>query len=222
MDLTKEVVLEMLYLQNQLEVVISGMDWMAQAHDYPLAIHMECAEIIDHTPWKWWKGGVEQNDEAIRLELIDIWHFFLAYVLCETEPEGLPDAAEKIAGMWNAAESLEFSIADIAVSLGYGMLMDKQFNMYYFCGMCEQVNMSAADLRWLYVSKNVLNRFRQAYGYADGTYIKDWNGREDNDVLVELVRDAGGLSDGQQGITAEELYGLLESYYETKVLGQVD
>jgi len=33
----------------------------------------------------------------------------------------------------------------------------------------------------------VLNFFRQDHGYKDGSYIKQWNGREDNEHLSELL-----------------------------------
>ena len=39
----------------------------------------------------------------------------------------------------------------------------------------------------LYVGKNVLNLFRQDHGYRDGRYRKSWQGREDNEVLAELL-----------------------------------
>lgn len=38
-----------------------------------------------------------------------------------------------------------------------------------------------------YVGKNVLNFFRQDHGYQDGSYIKNWSGREDNEHLVEVM-----------------------------------
>jgi hypothetical protein len=40
-----------------------------------------------------------------------------------------------------------------------------------------------------YVGKNVLNFFRQDHGYKDGTYVKNWAGREDNEHLVDLVAE---------------------------------
>lgn len=51
----------------------------------------------------------------------------------------------------------------------------------------HQCNLSWDELHRQYVAKNVLNMFRQDNGYKAGTYIKDWGGREDNVVLVELM-----------------------------------
>ena len=39
-----------------------------------------------------------------------------------------------------------------------------------------------------YVGKNVLNFFRQDNGYKEGTYRKFWSGREDNEVLVDILQ----------------------------------
>ena len=39
----------------------------------------------------------------------------------------------------------------------------------------------------MYVGKNVLNFFRQDHGYKDGSYIKVWGEREDNEHLAELL-----------------------------------
>ena len=52
--------------------------------------------------------------------------------------------------------------------------------------------MTACEMSWndaytQYVSKNVLNIFRQQHGYKEGTYIKIWNGEEDNVVLARLL-----------------------------------
>ncbi len=59
----------------------------------------------------------------------------------------------------------------------------------------------------LYIGKNVLNVFRQDHGYAEGTYIKIWNGEEDNVYLSKLI-DNGMLD-------PEELTKELEVKYDT-------
>lgn len=47
--------------------------------------------------------------------------------------------------------------------------------------------MDSNELYRQYVGKNVLNFFRQDHGYKDGTYHKIWNGREDNEHLVDVL-----------------------------------
>ena len=58
-----------------------------------------------------------------------------------------------------------------------------------------------------YVGKNVLNFFRQDHGYKDGSYIKIWQGREDNEHLAEILSSldsasAGFRDDVYQGLKA--------------------
>jgi len=70
------------------------------------------------------------------------------------------------------------------------------------------------DLSWnklykQYVSKNVLNMFRQEHGYKEGLYQKSWQGREDNEHLVDLMESL----DTESAEYPEMLYqGLLSRY----------
>lgn len=41
--------------------------------------------------------------------------------------------------------------------------------------------------------KNCLNRLRSKNGYKEGFYLKDWLGREDNDVALEIAEVTEGL-----------------------------
>ena len=52
----------------------------------------------------------------------------------------------------------------------------------------------------------MLNRFRQNNGYKEGSYKKIWNGREDNEVMSEI------LSNGVSKI--DEIYAALEREYK--------
>ncbi|TNF45193.1 MAG: dUTPase, partial [Epsilonproteobacteria bacterium] len=54
--------------------------------------------------------------------------------------------------------------------------------------------------------KNILNQFRQDHGYKEGTYIKIWNGEEDN-VTMQRVLEAN------EDVSPDELYQALEEAY---------
>ncbi|MGN6658745.1 MAG: hypothetical protein ACTHKN_07095 [Achromobacter mucicolens] len=74
--------------------------------------------------------------------------------------------------------------------------------------------MTACDMTWndaytQYVSKNVLNIFRQRHGYKEGTYIKIWNGEEDNVVLARLLSQ----QDPASADFADVLHRELEAAY---------
>ncbi len=75
------------------------------------------------------------------------------------------------------------------------------------------MEMTFEDLYSGYVGKNVLNFFRQDHGYQDGTYKKIWDGREDNEHLVELVAELD-VSDAQ---FSAKLYQSLKTRYEMDV-----
>ena len=75
-------------------------------------------------------------------------------------------------------------------------------------------SMTACEMSWndaytQYVSKNVLNIFRQQHGYKEGTYIKIWNGEEDNVVLARLLSQ----HDAARADFADILHRELEAAY---------
>ena len=60
-----------------------------------------------------------------------------------------------------------------------------------------------------YVGKNVLNFFRQDHGYQDGTYHKQWGGKEDNEHLVEIVSKL----DTSSSTFKDDLYQEMKTIY---------
>lgn len=63
-----------------------------------------------------------------------------------------------------------------------------------------------ARLYKLYISKNTLNKFRQNNGYKEGTYIKEWRGREDNTYITSYLETNPTAS-------PEDVYSYLEAVY---------
>ena len=61
-----------------------------------------------------------------------------------------------------------------------------------------------------YVSKNVLNHFRQDRGYKTGEYKKSWDGAEDNVHMAEILEN---LSVADEHLP-DTLYRALASRYE--------
>jgi hypothetical protein len=52
----------------------------------------------------------------------------------------------------------------------------------------------------------MLNKFRQDNGYKEGSYIKIWDGKEDNVVMQEILNSSSD-------ITPDELYTKLQEAY---------
>ena len=68
-----------------------------------------------------------------------------------------------------------------------GLCAANRFDVSLFIKIVEQADMTADELYRQYVGKNVLNFFRQDNGYKDGSYLKLWHGREDNEHLVDVL-----------------------------------
>lgn len=76
-----------------------------------------------------------------------------------------------------------------------------------FEAIMVDTGLSWAELRRMYLAKNVLNQFRQAHGYKEGTYEKVWHGVEDNVHLERLLSK-------DPDMTAEGLRSALWSIYD--------
>lgn len=161
--------------------------WETQGYDYYRAIWVECAELLDHYGWKWWKHQTPDIGQS-RLELVDIWHFGLSELIRDQVPlaeilAGFAPLAEGAGG----ADAAEFRAA--VEALAGKTLVTKSFPQREFVAALATLPMSYQELFELYIGKNVLNRFRQSNGYKDGTYRKEWNGREDNEHLIEVLAE---------------------------------
>jgi hypothetical protein len=89
-------------------------------------------------------------------------------------------------------------------------LITKDFDLQGFARLMAGINMDFETLYVGYVGKNVLNFFRQDYGYKDGSYVKQWNGVEDNEHLVQIV----SMLDTSSSAFAKDLYTQMELRYK--------
>ncbi len=153
--------------------------WRTQGYPYYRAIWVECAELLDHYGWKWWKHQACDLDQA-RLEVVDIWHFALSDLL--RAEVSLDEIADEL-----AAAGAQLPFADAVEQIASSTLADQAVTMGHFRDLMASLPMTEGELFALYVGKNVLNNFRQSNGYKDGSYRKLWNGREDNDHLIEAL-----------------------------------
>ncbi len=157
-------------------------EWRTQGYAYYRAIWVECAEMLDHFGWKWWKA--QQPDlEQVKLELVDIWHFGLSELLRAGALDDSVVAVLRDSSGEPGAESLRLAIEELASS----SLATRGFSAEAFGAAMAALPMDYDELYRLYVGKNVLNHFRQDNGYKAGTYVKVWHGREDNEHLMELL-----------------------------------
>lgn len=201
----KQQIMTMLDLQNDMNTKVHA-DWRAQNFEWYRAIWIECAELLDHYGWKWWKKQTPDVDQ-IALELVDIWHFGLSLMLLSNDSKDvLVDQVEQI--FMSPVISDDFAI-DLE-SFTEKTLITKDFDLQGFARLMAGINMDFETLYVGYVGKNVLNFFRQDYGYKDGSYVKQWNGVEDNEHLVQIV----STLDTSSSAFAKNLYSQMELRYK--------
>ncbi|MFT4609959.1 MAG: dimeric dUTPase (all-alpha-NTP-PPase superfamily) [Cellvibrionaceae bacterium] len=197
----------MLELQNAMNTRVHS-EWREQGFEWYRAIWIESAELMDHYGWKWWKHQ-KPDVEQVKLELIDIFHFGLSILL--VNKTSIESIAEQVSDALKVDESVDFKNALEAFTAH--TLNEKDFSVSLFVRLLKGMEMTFEDLYSGYVGKNVLNFFRQDHGYQDGTYKKIWDGREDNEHLVELVAELD-VSDAQ---FSAKLYQSLKTRYEMDV-----
>ena len=200
----QEALLTMLRMQDRMNTRVHE-DWINQNFAWHRAIWVECAELVDHYGYKWWKKQ-EHDIEQVQLEVVDIWHFGMSACFVDGQP--LEELAAELAAEW-PAEVTELGVLEASEALAGVAALDKHFSVAAFANLCAATGLPFEALFQQYLGKNVLNFFRQDHGYKDGTYRKQWDGREDNEHLMELLPSIDTAANDVE----ERLYGLLEERY---------
>jgi len=201
-------ILLMLQLQNQLNNATNGEEWTSgvtkngKTINWSRCIYMECAEMVDSFSWKHWKNIDAQPDwDNHQIEVVDVWHFIISLGI-ENYSKMLKGNIEELAiniSQLPSFSTLEVDSAHFASQeevinkvenlmalvlskedLDLDMLISEFFDLTIMSGLNLQT------LYRLYVGKNILNQFRQDNGYKDGSYIKVWNGQEDNVIMKSI------------------------------------
>lgn len=203
------MILAMAKLQNAYNRQVHEQ-WELQNYAYYRAIWVECAELLDHFGWKWWKHQVPDLAQS-KLELIDIWHFGLSDLI----------RAGHISDSDIADETLRSITAGISMANGGDLrgavedhalvtLNSQAFDIPTFFSMMSALPLSFDELYSGYIGKNVLNKFRQDNGYKTGDYLKNWDGLEDNEQLVAI----SSTMDLHHKNYPERLYQALDQQYK--------
>lgn len=208
-------ILLMLQLQAQLNDATNGEDWTkgvtknGKTINWRRCIYMECAEMVDSFSWKHWKSINKEPDwDNLQIEVVDVWHFIMSLAI-EDYSKNLKGGIEDLA--LNISQLPSFSTIDkrnnnfgfqdkviekveniIRLALQEGELKLEELFSEFF----DLAVMSGLDLETLYrlyVGKNILNQFRQDNGYKDGSYVKVWNGEEDNVVMKRVWEENGDI-----------------------------
>ena len=210
--MNREAILNMLQMQHRMNSRVHE-DWINQHFEWYRATWIECGELMDHVGYKWWKKQAADM-EQVRLEVVDIWHFGIsALFLPDTDLEALAgEIADDFtvgAPVGSDEQSACQRIHVATEALAQHALETKGFSVPLFHALMRACDLSADALYRHYVGKNVLNFFRQDHGYQDGTYVKEWQGREDNEHLSELLESL----DATTSNFPEAVYEALASRY---------
>ncbi|TXS93081.1 dUTP diphosphatase [Parahaliea maris] len=200
----------MLAMQHRMNTRVHEQ-WIQQNFAWYRAIWIECGELVEHYGYKWWKKQ-EPDMEQVRLEVIDIWHFGMSALF--TPGKGLTEMAAEIAAEVAGFSPQGLDVREATEALAHHSLETRSFSPTCFWELMLASGLDFDSLYSAYVGKNVLNFFRQDNGYKDGSYIKNWQGREDNEHLVELIAEL----DHQAEDFAERVYSALEQRYREAAL----
>ena len=200
----KNQITQMLSMQDAMNSRVSET-WRDNNYEWYRAIWVECAEMLDHHGWKWWKHQ-EIDVAQVQLELVDIFHFGLSLRLMSGD--SIENITETLASeLTRSSGQQDFKIA--LESLASAAVTDKAFNAVALADCMRLMAMDLDELFRQYVGKNTLNFFRQDHGYKEGSYIKIWHGEEDNEVLANLVTTLDTSADDFQ----QQLYSALAAKY---------
>ena len=186
----------MLGMQHAMNARVNP-DYLVAGNPWLRAVVVEGSEALEHHGWKWWKKQTPDM-EQLKIEMIDIWHFYLSQAV--QEHDGALSGALNY--MLEASNSdyqregisfdgvfREYKSMDVLrhIELIIGLAAVRRWSVPLFESLMRLVGMTDDELYRQYVAKNVLNFFRQDHGYKEGSYIKNWDGAEDNVYLAEVT-----------------------------------
>jgi dimeric dUTPase (all-alpha-NTP-PPase superfamily) len=203
----KQAFMTMLEMQDNMNKKVHP-DWIDQQFEWYRALWIECGELIDHYGYKWWKKQVPDM-EQVQLEIIDIWHFGMSALF---KPGlSIEQIAEQMAAELEGYRYGEQGVHHATEALACDSLQSQGFSVKLFWDLLNAADMNFDDLYQQYVGKNVLNFFRQDHGYKEGTYIKQWQGREDNEHLVDILAEL----DSTAADYRDNVYQALQNRYQS-------
>lgn len=207
---------EMVRLQHNFNKKIFE-DYLDRNLNWNNAIIVESGELLESLGYKWWKHQ-EPDMENVKVEAIDLLHFVIsediqeAYDYGETGEFGLECVANEFEHIFTKYKiKNSTSINNLINGLNYDVDGSNRYKILK--AIFKELDMSNADVYIAYIVKNSLNELRQKYGYKDGTYIKDWNGKEDNVIAYEIA-----YTYEPEELRYEKILAELEEYYKQEVL----
>ena len=178
-------------LQNRFNTLVNP-NWTSANYPWYRAIYVESAETADHIGYKWWKNiNAPVDREQVLLEFVDIFHFLLSDLMIRRK-ESASELSKFIANtyIWSTKHSRlgdKNNMLDAIDELIH-FASGKMDITKSYCSALVICGFTLEDVVDYYLGKNALNAFRYDHGYKDGTYVKVWDGKEDNVHLDEILK----------------------------------
>ena len=216
--LSSEQASTMLSLQESMNSKVDP-DWIKARYPYLRAVAIEGSEAIEHHGWKWWKKQ-DKDLAQLQMELIDIWHFLLSEILLRHDGDQEKALSSLLGALSKVKEQdlinfdgqkIQVNSCDLVskLELLIATAISRRIELALFGAIMMDCELSWADLYSQYVGKNVLNMFRQDNGYKEGTYKKIWDGKEDNEYLVDILTSL----DPDKNTFKDQIYSALQKAY---------
>ena len=216
--LSSEQASTMLSLQESMNSKVDP-DWIKARYPYLRAVAIEGSEAIEHHGWKWWKKQ-DKDLAQLQMELIDIWHFLLSEILLRHDGDQEKALSSLLGALSKVKEQdlinfdgqkIQVNSCDLVskLELLIATAISRRIELALFGAIMMDCELSWTDLYSQYVGKNVLNMFRQDNGYKEGTYKKIWDGKEDNEHLVDILISL----DPDKNKFKDQIYSALQKAY---------
>tara|TARA_B100000902_G_scaffold387719_1_gene432256 strand:+ start:395 stop:1054 length:660 start_codon:yes stop_codon:yes gene_type:complete len=216
--LSSEQASTMLSLQESMNSKVDP-DWIKARYPYLRAVAIEGSEAIEHHGWKWWKKQ-DKDLAQLQMELIDIWHFLLSEILLRHDGDQEKALSSLLGALSKVKEQdlinfdgqkIQVNSCDLVskLELLIATAISRRIELALFGAIMMDCELSWTDLYSQYVGKNVLNMFRQDNGYKEGTYKKIWDGKEDNEHLVDILISL----DPNKNKFKDQIYSALQKAY---------
>ena len=216
--LSSEQASTMLSLQESMNSKVDP-DWIKARYPYLRAVAIEGSEAIEHHGWKWWKKQ-DKDLAQLQMELIDIWHFLLSEILLRHDGDQEKALNSLLGALSKVKEQdlinfdgqkIQVNSCDLVskLELLIATAISRRIELALFGAIMMDCELSWTDLYSQYVGKNVLNMFRQDNGYKEGTYKKIWDGKEDNEHLVDILISL----DPNKNKFKDQIYSALQKAY---------
>ena len=227
-EIVREKLSSFVITQDKLNTHTCGKDWekgickkTGKKIDFIKAILVETGEMFESDEYKHWKA-MKRDCQNIRMELVDILHFLISELIVNYGRDGLVNLIQDglslnldylpkntdtkiVMNLLTELDNLKYNTSDSQILY----IINLFFQLVTVILKPEKPIKEILDVLDLYEKKTLLNLLRQNNGYVEGTYIKDWNGEEDNKVVERLLAGTTLLT--------EEAYRLIDDYYKKEI-----